>query len=288
VIEVACSCAGDGAYAPHSAAMLHSLLTSARREPVRIHYLHGAGFPHDDPIRAMVEGMHGTIAFHEIEDERLAQLPVLEHAPASLWYRLLLPELCDADRVLYLDLDVIVVEEIHDLWATPLQGHALGAVNNVFMPQHVARVEALGLDPSHYLNTGVLLLDLATWRREGIGRMLLEFAREHARELEWADQDAMNLLLGTRWLELHPRWNAMNSLWTIPAADAAYAPGEAQAARLHPAIRHYEGAGANKPWHERPTVPGVHLYGEHRAATPWPRWRPGRATRALRRLRRRD
>jgi hypothetical protein len=144
---------------------------------------------------------------------------------------------------------------------------------------------ALGLDTARYFNSGVLLIDLEAWRDAEIGRALLELGHQRAAELEWADQDGLNLLLADRRLELHPRWNAMNSLWAVPGADATYAPDAAEEARRRPAIRHFEGPDHNKPWHRRPDIPSADLYHGHRAQTPWPvrSHLPARAWRAIRR-----
>ncbi len=64
-LHVSCSCASDGAYAPHSAAMLDSVLANAGGLDVRVHYLHGPGLPArtTELIEGMVADRGGSISF---------------------------------------------------------------------------------------------------------------------------------------------------------------------------------------------------------------------------------
>lgn len=292
-LELACSCAADGRYAPHSAAMLHSVL--AHSDEVHVRYLTGPGFPAEARrlITEMVEGSGGAISFYEIADEQVEGLPELDHVPRSLWYRIFLPDLLpECERALYLDLDVIVVDALGPLWATDLGDHYLGAVTNVFMTGHTGRGKMLGLSGDEvYFNSGVMLMNLAAWRRDGCTRMVHDYARRHADRLGWADQDAMNVLLGHRRLALHPRWNCMNSVLEFDSAVDVFGADAVSEARSDPGIRHFEGPSINKPWHYLCDHDMRELYLEHRRQTPWPDFRPEGVTaanvarRLLRRLR---
>jgi lipopolysaccharide biosynthesis glycosyltransferase len=94
---------------------------------------------------------------------------------------------------------------------------------------------------------------------------------ERGEELLWPDQDALNLVLGERRLALHPRWNCMNSVLAFDAAHDVFGAEVVEAARRAPGIRHFEGPGANKPWHLLCDAPDREAYFAHRRATPWPR-----------------
>ena len=177
------------------------------------------------------------------------------------------------------------------LWEVDLSGHFLGAVTNVFERHRLDRPAELGLaGPGAYFNSGVLLLNLDEMRRAGSTEALARHARERAAELLWPDQDTLNVVLGARRLELAPRWNAMNSL-SFPWSDRVYTPALVEEALRKPAIRHFEGPAANKPWHYLRLQPSRELYFEHRRETPWPDVRlegvtPLNAVRRWRRLRR--
>jgi lipopolysaccharide biosynthesis glycosyltransferase len=258
--------------------MLHSLLAQHPGVPVRVDCLHGGDISarNRSRIEGMVMANGGEIVFHEIRDQWVAGLPVKGFTGKATWYRFYLDELLpDTDRILYLDVDLLVMESLLPLWRTSLNGYVLGAVTNVppvpSLQSYFERPE-LGGDP--YFNAGVLLLDLARMRSEGLGQELRSFSVKNADRLSWRDQDALNEVLHARRRPLHPRWNCMNSVMYFPWANEYFPPGTVEEARSRPAIRHFEGPAQNKPWHLLSTPEVRRLYAEHRRHTPWPRVRP--------------
>jgi UDP-glucose/galactose:(glucosyl)LPS alpha-1,2-glucosyl/galactosyltransferase len=288
--RVVCAVEGDD-HVPHCAAMLHSLLVHHRGAGVRIDYLHG-----DDTssrgrsrIERMVSALGGEISFHEVSDRWVEGLPIKDFTRKATWYRISLDELLpDADRILYLDLDLLVRDSLLPLWGTPLGSNLVGAVTNVPPEGEYAynhRPE-LGGDP--YFNAGVLLLDLAGIRREQLGARMRAFSRQNADRLRWRDQDTLNEVLHDRRLPLHPRWNCMNAIVNFDYATGYFDPRELEEARRRPAIRHFEGPLWNKPWHLLCDPETRRPYLEHRRQTPWPRVRftgctPGNLVRYARR-----
>jgi lipopolysaccharide biosynthesis glycosyltransferase len=238
----------------------------------------------------MVEGAGAEISFLRIPDEELEGLPTVGFTRKATWYRIFLPELCgDVDRILYLDADLLVIDSLAPLWELDLTGSWVGAVTNVFQHNHVHRPQALGLaGPEVYFNAGVLLMNLAEMRRDGCTEALRSYAVENAPQLGWRDQDALNVVLGSRRLALHPRWNCMNSVLLFPQSADVFGAEAVREAREDPAIRHFEGPADNKPWHVLCERDLRELYLQHRRATPWPRVRregvtPRNVARRLRR-----
>ncbi len=268
------SCAVESDYVAHSAAMLHSVLRHSGSLAVHVHYLPSPRVPQGDRelLAGMVTGLGGQIDFHEITDERVGALPRSTAFPPSVWRRIFLPELIpDVDRVLYLDADTIAMDDLGPLWATDLGEGQLGAVTNVFQHDHRHHPAALGLaGPELYLNSGVLLMDLAQMRRRGTSAALRDVALERSSALGWVDQDALSLVLGEERVALHPRWNCMNSLYAFDSSEEVFGREQRQEAIARPGIRHFEGPGRNKPWHADCPFPLRERYFEHRAQTPWP------------------
>jgi lipopolysaccharide biosynthesis glycosyltransferase len=269
------SCAVRGAYVRHSAAMLHSLFAAGGGHEVRVHYLHGPGLRAASRRRLeqVAERGGGAIRFWEIADEQVAGLPVSGYFTAAMWYRILLPELLgDVERVLYLDVDTLALDSIAPLWDIDLRDAALGAVTNVFEDWSIGRPRELGLaGPEVYFNSGVLLLNLADLRATGGMQRVREVAAQGGERLRWPDQDALNLALGERRVPLHPRWNAMNSVLAFERAIEVFGAEAVAEARRAPAIRHFEGPGANKPWERGSRVAHRERYRAHLRQTPW-RW----------------
>jgi lipopolysaccharide biosynthesis glycosyltransferase len=290
VLEAACVIEGD--YVPHTAAMLHSLLTSTPGLPVRIHYLHGPDFADDDArlLAEMVEENGGLISFVPVPEGILEGLPVEGFTGGATWYRIFLPDLLPSlSRVLFLDADLIVRASLRALWDVELNGAYVAAVTNV-LPRHYERmlVEA-GFDTRTYFNAGVLLLDLERMRRDGCTEAMRSYGVTHADTLVVREQDALNAVLGERRLALEPRWNCMNSFFVYPWAAELFDADALARAKSDPVIRHFEGPLWNKPWHYLCEWDSRHLYVEHRSQTPWPRFRPEDRTarNVVKRLRRR-
>jgi lipopolysaccharide biosynthesis glycosyltransferase len=270
------SCAAEGGYVAHSATMLHSVLENADTE-IHVHYLRGPRFaPRSaEAIAAMVRKQGATIEFLEIPDAWCAGLPTEGFTRLATWYRIFLPQLLpDVERILYLDSDLLVLDSLAPLAEIDLSEHYLGAVTNVFEPEHLRRPTKLGLDsPLAYFNAGVMLMNLDLMRRDGCTEALRKFAIEHAEQLAWRDQDAVNVVLGSRRLPLHPRWNCMNSVLNFPWSPYVFGVDAVDEAHAKPAIRHFEGPGVNKPWHFLCDRRMQKLYARHRLETPWPKYR---------------
>lgn len=231
------ACAARGAYVEHSLALVRSIAENGGY----VHYLHAADFAEH---AAVTRAARGAADFHAVDEARVADLPVRDYFTSAMWFRLLLPELVGAERVLYLDADTLVMDDLDELWATDLGGALAGAVANVWQPDHVFHAGDLGIAPEDYFNSGVLLLDLERMRGEDTMAEVHRVALERAGLRGWPDQDALNLVLAGRWHALDPRWNTMNASWASHAPDTP----ELAAARERPGIRHFEGPEANKPW----------------------------------------
>lgn len=242
------ACAARGRYVAHSRVLLRSLAAVGRGAgELHVHYLHAPGLSRR-ARRALERAAAGAVAFHPVPDSVVAGLPVRDYFTAAMWYRIALPELVGEPRVLYLDVDTLALDDLGELWATDLGGALVGAVTNVFADDHRFHAADLGIDPADYFNSGVLLLDLDGLRREGVATALREVARRRAGLRGWPDQDALNLVLGARREPLHPRFNAMNAIVQGAAAEAVFGAAAVAQARARPAIRHFEGPAANKPW----------------------------------------
>jgi len=267
------SCATDRHYLGHAATMVRSALANAGAEVV-VHVLHGPELPHAELVRlqAMCADERSEIVLHEIDPVCIAGLPVKGRFGGAMWYRTLLPELLpDVSRILYLDVDTLVLNRLEPLFELDLGSNYLAAVANVFMEFHRYRLAQLGFEPGEYFNSGVLLLNLSEMREGEFAERVREAVQTSAGPLEWPDQDALNLVSRDRWHAVHPRWNSMNSLRTRPSlADELFGARSLAEAVRDPTIRHFEGPEWGKPWHVLHERDGRRLYRRYREATPWP------------------
>jgi len=275
--------------------MLHSVLEHSGTYEVRVHYLHGPELPagSQGPLTELVERQGGKMSFVHVPDELCAGLPATGFTRKATWYRIFVPDLLpQLDRILFLDADLLAVDSLGPLWETDVSTHYLAAVTNVFQADHLFRAAELDFSwPQEYFNAGVMLLNLELMRREGCSEALREYGVAHAQDLMFRDQDALNVVLAGRRLQLHPRWNSMNSFEAFPWSAYVFGVRGVDEARRNPAIRHFEGPSSNKPWHRACRFSLRELYFEHRRHTPWPEVEmegdPGQPASLARRLARR-
>jgi len=135
--------------------------------------------------------------------------------------RLLLPELLpELDKILYLDCDIIVRQDLAQLWEkTVLADNYLAAIYEAAIEGQAERFRALGCDPAKYFNSGFLLMNLAQMREEKVSEKLLEACR--VPYLEFPDQDALNQVCQGRVLPLSPLYNSIRTFF-IPKYKADF------------------------------------------------------------------
>jgi lipopolysaccharide biosynthesis glycosyltransferase len=266
--------AADERYVPHAAAMIHSAASQRGASPLTFHFLH----PQDlspstrESLCALGKRLGTEVLCHGFTSTDVEGLPAMGRITPVMWLRIFLPRLLPGiSRVLYLDCDTLVMDSLESLWHTDLKGAWLGAVSNVFEAGREGHARRLGLAaPRDYFNSGVLLLDLDAWRREGCAERILALARDPDAGLVWPDQDALNTVFAGHWHSLHPRWNCQNSLFYFKWARDVFGDRVVAEATSRPGILHFEGGALSKPWHYLCKHPWRGEYFRHRAETPWP------------------
>jgi lipopolysaccharide biosynthesis glycosyltransferase len=222
------------------------------------------------------------------DPERLSDVFVDRHLSKETYLRFLAPSVLppDVTRVVYLDSDLVVLDDIAALQAVDLKGKAVAAARD--FDYHMAetiesRYPTLGIRPGHpYVNAGVLVMDLALWRRERVAERLLAYAARQGAKLALHDQDALNAVLQDEIALLDIRWNVQARYYTRSWIErfGHELPTEA---RRRPGIVHY--ATAEKPWTPRVHVHKRALYSRFLRKTRWHHDRPASAT-ALQRVER--
>lgn len=120
--------------------------------------------------------------------------------------RLALPQLLREEaRVLYLDADTIIVDDIGSLFEADLGGCPVGAV----------REPSRSRPWNPYFNAGVLLMDLDAMRGNVCGDLI--WTANH-RKMDFPDQDALNIVCHGAVHELPAIWNSCP--WTAQPPNA--------------------------------------------------------------------
>jgi lipopolysaccharide biosynthesis glycosyltransferase len=210
----------------------------------------------DSGGRAAIEmdvGDRLALTWQEVDLTRLTGARTNEQAGVSraALFRLLLPELLppELNRTIYVDADTVVCRSLGELARIDLAGNLLAAVRDATIPYAAGLLglpwREFGVPPDmRYLNAGVAVIPLDQWRTEGLHEEMLSILRK--RRFPYSDQDAINIVVRGRWLELSRRWNLQTADVSERGFGWALEPRDAEAARDDPAIVHY--TEFNKPW----------------------------------------
>lgn len=173
----------------------------------------------------------------EIDADHFADLPIMRgHLTRSTYLRLLIPSLMPDDtRVVYMDCDMVVTDDLLPLDRLPL-GDALVAA--VPCPSPAApELADMGMRQGEYVNAGLLVMNLPAWRAENVAHRCIALLSDPQRPLRNEDQSALNLAARGRVLHLPARFNTY-------ADPAAY--GTLADLPRDPAVIHY--VVGLKPW----------------------------------------
>ncbi|MFD1771940.1 glycosyltransferase family 8 protein [Sphingobacterium suaedae] len=177
----------------------------------------------------------------------LSDIYVDEKYTVAASYRLLLPTiLMDYEKVLYVDCDMIFRTNLADLYRdTEMGAQYMAGVFEATLDFQEAYLESIGCQPGHYINSGLLVMNLHALREDQMVDKLLHAAK--ADYLEFPDQDVINQLCHGRIRGLPPYWNSIRTFW-LPQYKAAFLKYYTEADWLNVQKTgnvHYTGA---KPW----------------------------------------
>jgi lipopolysaccharide biosynthesis glycosyltransferase len=166
----------------------------------------------------------------------------------------LLPE--SVEKVIYLDCDLLVLDHLRELWNFEITPFYVGAVPDaVFPARHFVFQEGSELlqhfcDP--YFNSGVMVLNLLKWRADHLWEKISEIAQRYQQNLQFHDQDLLNLAVGERWGKIHWRWNIQTAdLYREQALANSTLAQEYFQVLTNPGVIHFTRSGAipgGKPW----------------------------------------
>ena len=196
---------------------------------------------------------------HHLKDIYRGSIMRIGHVSSVTYFRLQIPSLlAHAKKCIYLDCDVLVCQDLADLFCLDMREKYIAGVR---APRHYRTekviqetLSRLGI-PSidQYINAGVMLMNLERMREDGIEDRFRDLIKNNYPS---QDEDIINKACFGMIEILPPRYNVMPyGLLSEPADEVyqndpglqrAYSFEEWNASRLKPVIIHY--ATRHKPW----------------------------------------
>ena len=295
------ACAADNNYAMSLGV---TMLTVARhmksQEPVRLFVLDG-GLSRENRDKLAETWAREPLDVHWVQPDTspVEGFMTSHHISTVAYYRILLPHVLpkDVERVLYLDSDLLVLDDVTELWNQSLGELWAKAIPDVACPAIDAKVGLakhrsalpylaslrpvrnyveLGIEPqSPYFNSGVMLMNLRAWRENDVTSLLLRCLQENSKHIWCWDQYALNAVLAGHWDPLPFRWNVGTHAFEYPDSGAAPMPADEFEAGLDdPAIVHF--TTEFKPWHFDVKHPYSESFYNYLDQSAWSGWRPTR------------
>lgn len=199
--------------------------------------------------------------------------PISISSYARLFIAEMLPAWCK--KVIYLDCDTVVCSSLSGMWAVEMKNCSVAGVEDLIQNEFK---EKIGMNlADHYINAGILLIDLQKWREKNQGKLFLDFINDYKGRVTHHDQGVINGTLHQECLILPPQYNVMTPFFTKKYNDIRsfyqlsqyYSEEEIQRATTKPVIIHYTPECVGRVWEYDCKHPKVDLYRKYLDLTPW-------------------
>lgn len=111
------------------------------------------------------------------------------------------------EKVLYLDGDTLIFDNIRELWNIELEENVCGGILDPVTIDAKTRIGLKGND--NYFNAGVILINLYKWRKDDIEQKMINFLNERSGNVFHHDQGLFNAVIRD-WEIIHPRFDMMS------------------------------------------------------------------------------
>lgn len=271
----------DENYAKVASVSIFSLIKN--NEKVRIHaFITDVTKETQVALKNWLSNYGVSISFYETEDLLKDYASIFLHRKINVgtFGRLLASSVLpnEINRIIYLDCDTLIVGNLEELSDLSMGDSLLAGVYDMAMPP-VGAKENLGYKKDDiYINAGVLVMDMQTWRKENVEESFLSFCREHPDTL-FFDQDALNAVGHGRIKLLPPNYNLTFITSELPYNCAVkllepyttkyYSEEVYCDAQKEPKIIHFATEIFGKPWYDPSYIRFADIWREYYNLTPW-------------------
>ena len=211
--------ATDNHYAILLAALIKSVeVTHKTPEPI-IFTVIDDGISPSNKVKILESVHESFLTINWIKSKDLipkdVRLPLDNSAfPLTTYLRIFSPHaVANTSKIIYLDVDTIVMEDISKLWHVDLGTNLFAAVQDVQETVScswagIPNYKELGIPAdTKYFNAGILLINADRWRQEQVANRVIDFLNDNRKYINYADQYGLNAMLYNQWLLLDPQWN---------------------------------------------------------------------------------
>lgn len=270
-MEMNIACATDNRFAPYCGIMLTSLFENNKKNSFSVFILtKGLSKENVAKLNLLASHYHSTITMIELDSNNFAACPIEDDRMSIVtYYRLALPFVLPSDihRVLYLDVDIIVNNQIDALYNIDINDVALSACVDLNIDEVTS--SKVGVPKEQYFNAGVLLINVDFWRRNHIAEKCFEFIKDNPNLITYWDQDALNATLHNAIPFMDITYN-FRSRYIYEYFFHSFSDDikrRVSRCALNPVIVHF--ASMDKPWHKIYAGPYQSLFLYYKKRSLW-------------------
>ena len=249
-------CCVDDKYISHTTTMLTSLILNTKKKTnINIYIVYKK--LDTENIRKMVESIKPfgvSVIFKHCRGLDTTNFNKRSYITETAYLKLEIPELLDnIDKVIYIDGDIIINNDIQELWEIDVSDYYLAAAldyNKKFATE-------LGIPDTLYFNSGLMIMNLVKCREKEFRERCLEFLLSPLNPRNTCDQDVLNYATQQNFKKISSEWNYLIS-------------NQFLLSKLNyniPSVIHY--SFTPKPWVLFSEVKFKELYWEYRQKTLW-------------------
>lgn len=183
------------------------------------------------------------ICFYNISSEIFQEAKPQAHIPIASFYRLVIGEVLNEEKCLFLDGDLIINTDLKKLYLENLDNYYIAGVRDLEFfinpDRALSYFEKYDFkDCRNYVNAGVMLFNLTKLRQDHLQDKFLECMKT---PYPYMDQDILNKVCGKKIKILDWKYNFFNR-----CSDQEFVLGEINQGKERWGILHF--AGQYKPW----------------------------------------
>ena len=233
----------DDNYVPFLGVAITSLIcNTSEKNNYSIYVLH-SGLKNENMKRIKaLETQNASIEFVDVSDKLEVygrKLNLRDYYTVAIYFRLFIPNMFpQLDKAIYLDADMVILEDVAKLYDINLHDNLLGGVSDAIIASRKEFRDyaelGCGIYPyTRYFNSGMMLMNLDAMREFDLEGKFEFLFNTYGFETVCPDQDYLNVICKDRVLYLDEGWDKM-------AIDGNY--------KGRPMIVHYNNFA--KPWQQ--------------------------------------
>ena len=194
---------------------------------------------------------------------KFSSLTFKGHFDPSMYLRLFIPHSLAGftDRVLYLDADIICINNFSEINALDISEYVAAVIGDLDDAQK-KQAEKFKMKYNKYFNSGVMFINIPEWINKMVTERALEFVFSYDGILDFHDQDALNVVLEGEVLYIESKWNVLYNIAKLRKNGFLNLPFPVDGIFMH-------FIGGLKPWHKIASDIAKRHYIKYHSRSPW-------------------